>query len=63
MVTEDPSYMYDEDGFCVDEDQDWEDYEEPNGWADIDGDLAFVAPSLAPQKVQEELSPFSTINS
>ena len=46
MVTEDP--MYDEDGQLVDED-----YEEPNGWFDID-----VA-----QKPQEDLSPYETINS
>ena len=46
MVCEDP--MYDEDGVLVDED-----YEEPNGWFDID-----VA-----KKPQEENSPFNTVNS
>lgn len=48
MVTEDP--MYDEDGVMVDED-----YEEPNGWFDLD--------TVVVKKPQEELSPFETINS
>lgn len=54
-VYEDPDYE-------IDEDFDWEDYQEPNTWEDAHpGDLYFTAPSLAPK--EDELSPFSTINS
>ena len=47
-MIEDP--FYDEDGVLIDEDADWEDFEEPSGWHDI------VVPV-------EDLSPFQTINS
>jgi len=53
MVTEDP--MYDEDGVMVDEDGPIE-YEEPNGWFDLDG-------AVVKKPQSDELSPFQTINS
>ena len=61
MTTEDP--MYDEDGVLVDED-----YEEPNGWYDVDtaplGTIVdgWVRETVA-KKQQDEYSPFVTINS
>lgn len=65
MVTEDPSYLYDEDGFCVDEDApDWENKQED--W-DEDEYEDPVQPSLH-ELLQVKLgvdpfSPFATINS
>ena len=61
QVFEDP--MYDEDGVLVDED-----YEEPNGWYDVDtAPLGTIVESWVRQTVaekqQDELSPFVTINS
>ena len=53
MVTEDPSYLYDEDGFCVDEDADWED----------DGNGEQILWDVAEKPQSDELSPFGTINS
>lgn len=47
-ITEDP--MYDEDGVLVDED-----FEEPNGWFDLD-----VVVVKTPQEVYD---PFNTVNS
>ena len=53
-ITEDPTYDEDFDEF--------DEFEEYNTWEDAHpGDLYFVAPSFAPK--EDELSPFSTINS